>query len=195
MEKNNLRKNMFDLVAQLCGQNNLLTIPRFFIDFMGSLDGALFLSQMLYWTGKGNNPDGWIYKTFNEWEEELTLSKYKINKARQTLEGMGALETTIKKANGNPTVHYRLKRKELEEALVKFLNTRSLKNLTNHESETLQSLTETTTETTNRDFALQARELKSSRCSSDEDSCGEDFIGYIDSIFNSRSDTNVFRGK
>jgi hypothetical protein len=39
---------------------------------VGSVTTGLFLSQMLYWLGKGNDPAGWIYKSqadlYQGWE-------------------------------------------------------------------------------------------------------------------------------
>ena len=40
----------------------------------GSVTAALFLSQLLYWHGKGSDPE-WIYKTQADMEEETGLSR------------------------------------------------------------------------------------------------------------------------
>ena len=36
----------------------------------GSTNVTIFLCQFVYWTGKGDNEDGWIYKTSDEIEAE-----------------------------------------------------------------------------------------------------------------------------
>lgn len=41
---------------------------------LGSAKAGLFLSQLLYWWGKGRKPN-WIYKTVKELKEETGLSK------------------------------------------------------------------------------------------------------------------------
>lgn len=41
---------------------------------LGSIKAALFLSQLLYWWDKGDDPD-WIYKTMNEIQRETALSR------------------------------------------------------------------------------------------------------------------------
>src|SRR3989344_5363007 len=41
---------------------------------LGSVKAGLFLSQLLYWWGKGRNPN-WIYKTITEIENEIGLSR------------------------------------------------------------------------------------------------------------------------
>lgn len=185
--KEDLRENVFELLTQIAGQNNILTIPRLFIDIMGDIDGALLFSQLLYWHGKGNNPDGWIYKTMKEWEEETSLSEYRVNKARRKMEKMGILETTVKKAiNGSPTVHYRL----IEEAIPKLLRFGNLKNLGKETEETSETINIDHIINHTRDFALQASESEDSRYST-----GEDFIGYTQSLFNDRKYKSVYRGR
>ena len=54
--------------------------------------GGLFISQLLYWDGKGHDPDGWIYKTEKEMEQETGLTRSSQRKARKVLVGKGVLE-------------------------------------------------------------------------------------------------------
>src|SRR5215217_9490268 len=54
--------------------------------------GGLFMSQLLYWDGKGHDPDGWIYKTEKEMEQETGLTRSSQRRARRVLVGKGVLE-------------------------------------------------------------------------------------------------------
>lgn len=135
------QKAVFATVKALVGQSNILTIPRVFVDFTGSLDKALFLSQALYWSDKGK--DGWFYKSYREWQEETTLSEYQIRKAAKCLQAKGLLETKVKKADGTPVLHYRLIKEKLVSSIMKFLQGPPLKNSRNYPYKT-----KTTTETT-----------------------------------------------
>ena len=99
---------MFDLIQALIGQANVLTVPRAFVAYTGSLEAALLLSQILYWSDKTKNPQGWFYKSYREWQSELSLSKHKVNTAVNQIKSKGFLKTKVKKANGNPTLHYKL---------------------------------------------------------------------------------------
>src|SRR5829696_9691010 len=54
--------------------------------------GGLFISQLLYWDGKGHDPDGWIYKTEREMEQETGLTRTYQRKARKVLVGKGVME-------------------------------------------------------------------------------------------------------
>lgn len=82
--------------------------PMIFVDYMGSHDGAIFLNQLWFWSDKGKRDDGFVYKSRLEWQAETRLSDYAIRKATQELVDKGVLETELHKANGAPTLHYRL---------------------------------------------------------------------------------------
>lgn len=61
-------------------------------DVAGGATGGLFLSQLLYWSDKGSDPDGWIYKTQAEWTEETALTRWEQERARKVLREKGILE-------------------------------------------------------------------------------------------------------
>lgn len=58
---------------------------------LGSINSAVFVGQLLYWTGKQEDPDGWIYKTQAEIEEETTLTRYEQEGARRVALSLGVL--------------------------------------------------------------------------------------------------------
>lgn len=120
------QKDLVNLIKSLTGQANVLTVPRDFIDYMESLDGALFLSQVIYWSDKGK--DGWFYKTYAEWKDEICLGRYEVERAVKTLKAKGFLETDIRKAAGAPTVHYRFRFVEFSESFCQFLAERNARN-------------------------------------------------------------------
>ena len=88
---------VFTAIKSLVGQANILTIPRVFIDYTGDLESALLLSQVIYWSDKTKRPDGFIYKTYAEWQEETGLNEYAIRKAANRLKRLGILETEVHK--------------------------------------------------------------------------------------------------
>ena len=72
----------------------------------GSVNAGLFLAQLFYWHDRGSDPDGWIYKTQAEWEEETGLSRWEQETARRRLRERGLVE---EKLAGLPArLHYRL---------------------------------------------------------------------------------------
>lgn len=114
------------LLLALTGQFQTLTIPRLLALFMGSLEGGLFLNQLIFWSGRGKRADGFIYKTAQEWEEELLLTTYAVRKNTQILKDRGLLETKLLKVNGAPTVHYRLILDALVIALIDFAKSKNV---------------------------------------------------------------------
>ena len=58
----------------------------------GGVTAGIFLSQLLYWTGKGKDPEGWIYKTQPEWTEETGLTRREQETARKRLRSRNILE-------------------------------------------------------------------------------------------------------
>ena len=59
---------------------------------LGGVTTGVFLSQLLYWSGKGHDPTGWIYKTQAEWEQETGLTRLEQETARKHLRDAGVLE-------------------------------------------------------------------------------------------------------
>ena len=77
-----------------------------FAHVVGDVCAGVFLSQMFYWHDKGHDPDGWVYKTQKEIEDETGMTRYNQETARRKLVALGILEETRK---GLPaTMHFRL---------------------------------------------------------------------------------------
>jgi len=115
------QKLMFSLIAKLGGGNNKVVVDRTLCQYMGSLEGGVFLSQLLYWSDKGDG-DGWFYKSYKEWFDEIFLSEYQVRQCVKVCTEMGFLKTKVQKARGSPTVHYLLDMQLLSESILKFLS-------------------------------------------------------------------------
>lgn len=151
------QENIIKLIKSFSGQSNLIAVPRLYIAMLdGDINTAILLSQIVYWSDKSKRKDGWFYKTYSEWYEEIGLSQYKIKRGVEALEKLKILETDVKRANGTPTVHYKINMTELENAIIKFLDNRETSQSENEVSqqseneETSQSLTDTTQESTQK---------------------------------------------
>lgn len=68
-----------------------IAFHRVFASVAGSAAGGLFLSQLFYWSDKGSDPDGWIYKTLEEWHAETALTRSEQERARRALIELGIL--------------------------------------------------------------------------------------------------------
>lgn len=147
------QQEVFTLIARLSGNKNKIVVERTLCQYMGSLEGGVFLSQLLYWCDKGSGE--WIYKSHREWHEETFLSEYQVRQCTKRCVELGFLETKLKKANGSPTVHYKLDGEKFLDSILKNLRMDSEKfkngNLNSEESDSEKfknPITEITTETT-----------------------------------------------
>lgn len=74
----------------------------------GSVNTALYLQQLMYWSDKGGREDGYIYKTKDDIEVETCLTVRQQDVIRKDLERRGVLTTKLIKVNGAPTLHYKV---------------------------------------------------------------------------------------
>lgn len=66
-----------------------------FARITGDTKAALLLSQLVYWTRRGADVldnDGWVFKTREQWEAEIGLSKHEQVTARNILINLGLME-------------------------------------------------------------------------------------------------------
>ena len=81
----------------------------------GSVTAGILLAQAIYWTPRGDDPDGWFYKTQQDWQDETALTRSEWINARKALRGCGVLEERLR---GVPaTLHYRVDYDELKRRL------------------------------------------------------------------------------
>ena len=92
-----------------------IAFHRCFVTLTGSVTAALMLSQAVYWQKRTKNPEGWWYKSHEEWTEETGLKRRELEAARIKLR---ALEVLEEKRTGSPAkLWYRIDLNVLEQAL------------------------------------------------------------------------------
>ena len=85
----------------------------------GSVTAGLMLSQALYWSKRGKDPDGWFYKTQEDWHAETYLSRKEQETARRKLRELGDGTVWQEELRGVPaTLYFRLDMDKLEELLL-----------------------------------------------------------------------------
>lgn len=132
---------MKGIIASFSGQQNTLTIPTLYIELTGDIQTALLLNQIVFWSDKSKRSDGFFYKTYGEWEQETYLTEYQVRRSVTKLKKLGFVETKLKRANGSPTLHYKLEFEMLSDSILKKLKKRNLTNLRNEPEETSETLT------------------------------------------------------
>lgn len=144
----NNRDYISSIITQFSGQNNIIPIPTIYIRITEDYPSAALLNQMIYWSDRTSRKDGYFYKSYNGWYEELHLTEYQVRRATKKLKSFGFVDTALKKANGAPTLHYKVDTKEVSEWILKKLRNGNLRNSRMDSEETQESLTEITTKTT-----------------------------------------------
>ena len=97
--------------------NTIIPFRPALVDITGSMYAACLLSQLVYWSRRSRNPDGWVYKSQKDLYRELRLNRYQLERARAQLQRLGFVETVVKRANGQPVTHYRVNAAAVESAL------------------------------------------------------------------------------
>jgi len=99
------------VVGFLRQANDLISVYRPII-FWAGCDGAIFISRLIYWSS--TTPDGWFWKTYQQWYDDTSLSKHKIKSLTEKLQGSGVLEVKLKKnENFTPVLYYRINLEQL----------------------------------------------------------------------------------
>lgn len=118
-----------DLLARL--QNVVRQLNRHDIRTVTSLIGkiindqpaAAMMMRLLYWFPRSRNTDGWVYKSWRDWNAECNLSQAQVKRIHSQclLEPLG-ISRRVMKANGTPTMHYRLDEDQLIKQIACYLN-------------------------------------------------------------------------
>lgn len=136
--------NLFDTIRAFTGHDNKVSIERVYCEAMGrDLAGGMFVSELIFWCDKGKRTDGFFYRTAAEWEDRIYLSTYQVKKYTQMCVDFGWLETKLMRANGSPTVHYKVDSEKFSKWICEF----SQIGFVNFHKSITDTTTDTTTET------------------------------------------------
>ena len=121
-------ENQPDLLARLhnvvrqLNRPDIRTVSALIANAMGDQQAAMMAVRLLHWFPKAKKLGGWVYKSWRDWNAECNLSQAQVKRVhgKGLLEAIG-IERTIMKANGTPTVHYRLDENRLIQKLSEFL--------------------------------------------------------------------------
>lgn len=100
------------LIESILSERHVL-YRRDFARVFGGVCPGLFLSQLFYWMGRGQDEDGWIYKTMDEWNEETGMTRKELERARRMLRETLVLE----EKRGVSKLYYRVNMDVLIEKL------------------------------------------------------------------------------
>ena len=109
----------FQTVALIDAMNDKpIAFNRHYVSLGCGINGALMLSQMVYWSKRTKDKNGYFYKTQEEWELETGLTRREQETARKKLRELGFVS---EHKHGVPCkVHFRVEHNSLYMALVRF---------------------------------------------------------------------------
>ena len=111
------RDEVLDLIRQHLGRVNLIPVPVLFLELTGDTDSALLLTQLLYWTERARDDDGWVFKARHDWYAELHLNRYKLDMARRRLRDLSLIEEDHHLVGSRRILHLRVRRTQLHATL------------------------------------------------------------------------------
>ena len=112
------RDEVLDILKECEEHMRLVSIPTAFVELTGDVSSACLLSQLLYWTGRTTNAEGWVYKSHAEWKHELGMGRCVVDRARKRLSELGVLQQTCRMVNGRRTMHFRIDLAALRTAIL-----------------------------------------------------------------------------
>lgn len=106
------------LLVKNLGRDDLATVEALLVDLTGSRVAAQMLERLLLWWPKATNPDGWVYKSEDDWWAELRIKANELTRAKGALEMAGVViqvkqaavksDKTVTGWAAAPVRHYRL---------------------------------------------------------------------------------------
>lgn len=141
MARNATFEQIKAVIMALMGQANTITIPRELVRFFGGdYVAAGMMGQLIYWDDKTTTGDRWVYKTADQWDEELCISDYQVRRGAKVLTDLKFIKREFRKnpeyQNGTtPVWHYQLDLDTFIEMFTAFLEVRQTGTSTNSTTE------------------------------------------------------------
>lgn len=104
MSKKNVNLNK-EIIALFSGQSSTITTPKLYYQLTGSFSLAVILNQIVFWSNKSSCNDGYFYKKYEEWFEELHIPERTLRRRFDTLESNGWIHTKVKMVVGKNVKH------------------------------------------------------------------------------------------
>jgi hypothetical protein len=112
------------LIAQFSGQQSQITIPKLYYRLTQCLNKAYLLNQIVFYSDKSTYcKDGWFYKSYEEWQEELFLTDRTLRTYFKDFEKSEFIEMRIAKVQGKRTPFFRPKMDMITKAIANLLST------------------------------------------------------------------------
>lgn len=122
VHKLNVNKHILTLFS---GQASIVTTPKIYIELTGSHSLATVLNQCVLWSNKTNINDGWFYKDYQGWFDEIRIPERTLRRRFDLLEQKGWISTKVKMIRGKNIKHIYTHIEKIIESLSNMLNENS----------------------------------------------------------------------
>lgn len=110
------------LLSQFSGQQAVITVPKIYYRLTQNLNKALILNQIIFYSDKSTYcQDGWFYKSYAEWMNEVYLTERSLRYHFKDLVKDNLIEMRIAKVKGVRTPFFRPLMDNIMEAIKKLL--------------------------------------------------------------------------
>lgn len=118
---------MSRMLTALIGKQHPLVIHPAIIEMLHNDHlAALFFEQLVYWSDKTSDPDGWVAKTDADWFKELLLTPRQLRRCRDVLLEDSLIMTAVRRSryyDGQPVLHYQVQWDAVEATVNTYLET------------------------------------------------------------------------
>lgn len=71
-------------------------------------EAAAMFTQCMYWKDRTDDEDGWFYKSYEDWYDEILIAEACARRKVKKLESMGWIQTMVWQVHRTPKLHYRV---------------------------------------------------------------------------------------
>jgi hypothetical protein len=104
--------------ALLPGKHNTVPISTLVLWALGrDYEAAAMFTQCMYWKDRTDDEDGWFYKSYEDWYEEILIEEACARRKVKKLESMGWIQTMVWQVHRTPKLHYRVLMEQVVEDL------------------------------------------------------------------------------
>ncbi len=89
-----------EILSNFSGQQQILTIPKLYIKITGSHEKSLALNQIIFFSNKSELADGWFYKSYEEWFDEILIPERTLRRIFTALQKQSLIITKTNKVRG-----------------------------------------------------------------------------------------------
>ena len=89
-----------EILALFSGQDSILTIPKLYIKITNNYEKAAILNQIVFYSNKSKLTDGWFYKSYGEWDEEIMIQERTLRRILDSLKKSDLIFTKTNKIYG-----------------------------------------------------------------------------------------------